>query len=399
MQDKNSDKEENVSFTEKQFNFSMPTRATFGVGKLDSLGEEAAALGKRALVVSDKQLSTSEVFKKALESLQAAGVEGVVFNQVIPNPPDTIVNQGVEKYREAGCDMLVAAGGGSSIDCAKAIGAIIANGGTVKDMLDEDSVRNPIPPFIAIPTTAGTGSEVTIYSVITDSLTHEKLILFSHNLLPNVAILDPEITRGLPPEVTAGTGMDALTHAIEAYTTEVSNPISDAVACGGIELIGRFIERAYHDGDDLEARAGMLLGSHMAGIAFSNADLGSVHTLGETLGGFYDLPHGITMAVFLPYIMDYNLDAVPEKYARVAALLGEDTHGLSQMEAGRKAVERVKALNLALKIPTLADLGVKPENFAEMAKACKAHVCDPLNPKPIDEDTYLKLYQLAYQGQ
>jgi alcohol dehydrogenase len=388
-----------VSYKEKQFNFSMPTRAAFGVGKLSNLGEEAAALGKRALVVSDKQLSGSEIFKKALESLQLSGVEAVVFNEVIPNPPDTIVYQGVEKYRQAGCDMLVAAGGGSSIDCAKAIGAIVSNGGTVKDMLDVDSVKNPLPPFIAIPTTAGTGSEVTIFSVITDSTTHEKLILFSQNLLPKVALLDPEITLGLPAEVTAGTGMDALTHAIEAYTTAVSNPISDAVACGGIELIGKFITRAYHDGSDLEARAGMLLGSHMAGIAFSNADLGSVHTLGETLGGFYDLPHGVTMAVFLPYVMEYSLDAATEKYARVAALLGEDIHGLSDLEAAHKAVEHVKALNRELKIPTLATLGVKRESFAEMAKACKSHVCDSLNPKPIDEETYLKLYEMAFKGE
>jgi alcohol dehydrogenase len=388
-----------VSYSDKQFNFSMPTRAVFGVGKLSSLGEEAAALGKRALVVSDKQLSASAVFKKALESLHAAGVEAVVFNEVIPNPPDTIVYQGVQKYQQAGCDMLVAAGGGSSIDTAKAIGAIVSNGGTVKDMLDADSVKNPLPPFIAIPTTAGTGSEVTIFSVITDSATHEKLILFSANLLPRVAILDPEITLGLPPAVTAGTGMDALTHAIEAYTTAIANPISDAVACGGIELIGKFIRRAYHDGSDLEARAGMLLGSHMAGIAFSNADLGSVHTLGETLGGFYDLPHGVTMAVFLPYVMEYSLDAASEKYARIAALLGEDVHGLSDLDAAKKAVEHVKVLNRELKIPTLEALGVKPESFAQMAKACKSHVCDPLNPKPIDEETYLKLYAMAFKGE
>jgi alcohol dehydrogenase len=387
-----------MSLKEKDFRFNIPTEIAFGVGSVRNLGEEAARLGEKALVVTDKGIARVSAFNGVLASLKEKNIGAVVFDNVVPNPRDADVHEGVEVFRRNDCNLLIAVGGGSSMDSAKAIGAILTNGGKVADLMEEGAIKNPITPLIAIPTTAGTGSEVTSFSVITDSETHEKLILWDSNLLPKVALLDPEMTVSLPPAVTAGTGLDALTHAIEAYTTAASNPISDGIAFYAIELIGKFIERAYKDGQDIEARSGMLLGSCLAGVAFSATDLGSVHTMGEVLGGVYDSPHGVAMAIFLPYVMEYNLDAVPDEYARVAALLGIDICGLSKEKAAARAVDWVKNIVRDLKFPSLASLGVNPDSFDKMAKLCKEHVCDELNPKPIDEGTYKKLYQMVFDN-
>ena len=376
----------------ESFNFTSPTQTVFGVGALAGIGEKAAALGQKALIVTDGYLAKTQLMQRILGLLKDKGVEGVVVGNVVPNPLDKDVQAGVEAYRKAGCDLLVAVGGGSSIDSGKTIGAIVSNGGRTQDLLDASAVKKGLPPFIAVPTTAGTGSEATIYAVITDSGTHEKLILFSPKLLPTVAILDPELSLTLPAEQTAFTGLDALTHAIEAYTTKVSNPISDALACNAIELVGRYLERAHRQGTDLEARAGMLLASHLAGIAFSNADLGSVHTMGEVLAGACSIPHGAAMGIFLPYIMEYSLEAAEEKYAVVAGLLGEKAQG-------RRGIQRIQALERTLKLPGLASFGIKPAGFEGLAQACKKHVCDPLNPRPIAEAEYLALYQRAFANE
>jgi alcohol dehydrogenase len=373
----------------ESFNFTSPTQSVFGVGALKGIGEKAAALGRKALLVTDGYMAKTEVVKQILGSLKEKDVEAVVMGNVVPNPLDKDVQAGVEAYKKNQCDIIIAVGGGSSIDSGKAIGAIVSNGGRTQDLLDAAALKKALPPFIAAPTTAGTGSEVTIFAVITDSATHEKLILFSPKLLPTVAILDPAVTVSLPPDQTAFTGLDALTHAIEAYTTKVSNPISDGLACNAIELVGKYLERAYKKGEDLEARAGMLLASHLAGIAFSNADLGSVHTMGEVLAGACNIPHGAAMAIFLPYIMEFSSEAAADKYAVVARLFG-------QRAEGKLAIERIKQLERTLKLPPLSSFGIKPARFAELAQACKKHVCDPLNPREIGEAEYLKLYQRAF---
>jgi alcohol dehydrogenase len=377
------------------FFFSSPTQSIFGVNSSECVGRKAAKLGKRAFIVTDGYLSTTESFGKILSSLSVNGVETTVVNNVVPNPLDIHVHEGAEAYRENGCDMIVAVGGGSSIDSAKTIGAIITNGGKTQDLLEEDSVKNPLPPFIAVPTTAGTGSEVTVFAVITDSQTHEKLILFSPYLLPTIAILDPQITVSLPQNQTVFTGLDALTHAIEAYTTRVSNPVSDGIAMHSIELIGKYIETVYENGNDIEARSGMLLGSHMAGIAFSNSDLGSAHTMGEVLASACNIPHGAAMAIFLPYVMDFSLEAAVEKYARVARLLGADTSGISDKVAAKKAIEYIKELERKLKLPSLSTFNIDPKCFDSLAKACKEHVCDPINPMEIKESEYRELFHKA----
>ncbi len=380
------------------FAFTSPTRTVFGIGAVASVGEKAAPMGRKALIVTDSTLAAGETVRRIVDSLKEKGVQSVILDNVVPNPLDEDVHEGVELYRQKGCDLIVAVGGGSSIDSGKAIGAIASNGGRTQNLLDADSVKKPLPPFIAIPTTAGTGSEGSIFAVITDSKTHEKLILFNHNLLPAMAILDPQVTVSLPPAQTAFTGLDALTHAIEAYTTKMSNPISDALAYRAVELAGMYLERAWRKGDDLEARAGMLLASHLGGIAFSNTDLGSVHTMGETLAGACNIPHGAAMAVFLPYVMEFSLEEAADKYAIIARLLGVNVSGLSEKEAARKGIERIKQLERTLKVPPLASFGVKPASFEPLSQACKKHVCDPINPKAISEAEYRRLFQMAYDN-
>jgi alcohol dehydrogenase len=387
-----------MNFIEKHFSFTMPTKTIFGTGIVENLGQEAVKYGKKALIVSDKDICSTEMFEITKAALEKRDIKTVVFSDVVPNPVDVDMYSAIDNYKRNDCDMLIAIGGGSSIDSAKAIGALITNGGKIQDLAGEGAIKNPIPPLIAIPTTAGTGSEVTSYSVITDSQSHEKLLLWDLKLLPDLAILDPKMTISCPPNVTAGCGMDALTHAIESYITKISNPICDAPACHAIELTGKYIERVFKDGHDIEARGGMLLGSNLAGMAFANINLAAVHTMAKVAGGFYNLPHGISIAIFLPYVTDYNLDAIPEKYAKIAGLLGVDTHGLSDMDAAQKAVEHIKHLIRTLNIPTFASLGAKPEDFDQMSKLCKQDSCDPINPKPISETTYIQLYQMAYEN-
>lgn len=370
----------------------------FGIDSISKIGEKAAAYGKKALIVTDRFLGETDTIRKIIAFLNEKHVASVLAANVVPNPLDKDVHEGVELYQKNGCDMIIAVGGGSSIDSGKTIGAIVANGGKTQDLLDGSALKNPLPPFIAVPTTAGTGSEVTIFAVITDSTTHEKLILFSHSLLPALAILDPTLTVSLPKNQTVFTGLDALTHAIEAYTTKVSNPISDALACSSIELVAKYLQKAYGNGADLEARSGMLLASHLAGIAFSNADLGSVHTLGEVLAGACNIPHGAAMAIFLPYVMEHSLEAAADKYAVVARLLGAKVGGLSEKEAAKKGIEWIIELERALKLPALSSFDIKPSSFDSLAAACKKHVCDPLNPKEIAEEDYRKLYQMAFDN-
>lgn len=380
------------------FNFTSPTQSVFGIDSISKIGERAASCGKKALIVTDRFLGKTEVVRKIVAYLNEKSVASVVVDNVVPNPLDKDVHEGAERYKSYGCDLIIAVGGGSSIDSGKTIGAIVANGGRTQDLLDGSALKNPLPPLIAVPTTAGTGSEVTIFAVITDSTTHEKLILFGHSLLPTVAILDPALTVSLPKNQTIFTGLDALTHAIEAYTTKVSNPISDALACNAIELTAKYLERACSNGADLEARSGMLLASHQAGMAFSNADLGSVHTLGETLAGGCNIPHGAAMAIFLPYVMEYSLEASLDKYAVIARLLGEQGGRLSDKEAAKRGIERIKDLERRLKLPALSSFDIEPSSFDSLAQACKKHVCDPLNPKEISGSEYRRLYQMAYDN-
>ena len=289
------------------FEFLLPTRIVFGNDVVNQIGEEASAIGKRAFIVTDKGILKTGYIERIQGLLNDAGIKSEVFSDVEPNPRDKSVEKGSKKAAKFNTDLLVGVGGGSAIDTAKAIGVILQEGGRIQDYEGLGKVKKPITPLIAVPTSAGTGSEVTFWSVITDTRRKFKMSIGSPLMAAKVALVDPMLTLTLPKEITAFTGIDALVHAIEGYTSLLAQPISDSLALTAIELISSNIRKAYAYGSNIHARYNMMLGSMVAGIAFGNADIASVHCMGEAIGGLYDTPHGLAMAIFLPYCIEHNI--------------------------------------------------------------------------------------------
>jgi alcohol dehydrogenase len=256
-------------------------------------------------------------------------------------------------------------------------------------------VKKPITPLVAIPTTSGTGSEVTFWAVITDSERSFKMSVGSPLCAATVALVDPELTLGLPAAVTAYTGVDALTHAVEGYTSLPSEPLTDSLAVSAIRLIAGSLRKAYADGTDIQARYDMSLASLLAGVAFGNSDIAAVHCMGEAIGGLYDTPHGIAMAIYLPIVSAFNCDAVPAKYAVVAEALGEDVSGLSELEAARRASVAIRRLTDDLDIPSASEAGVRPEDFPRLAKAASVNVSVESNPRVASEADFMELFEAA----
>ena len=382
----------------ENFDFILPTIIKFGAGRALETGKEVAALGcKKAMVVTDKGIIAAGLLDGILKSLEELNIETIIFDDVEPNPRDTTVQCGAEKALANGIDVLVAVGGGSSMDVAKAIGVVITHGGVINDYEGLDTILRPITPIIAIPTTVGTGSEVTFWSVITDTKRKFKMSVGSPLIAPKVALVDPLMVSKLPPKITASTGIDALTHAIEGYTCLLSEPITDAAALYAIEQISENIRGAvFTEGQDYKAN--MLLGSLIAGIAFGNSDIAAVHSMAEAVGGLYDTPHGIANAILLPYVMEYNYLANPKKHARIALAMGENIQGLTQNEAAYKAVEAVRKLNKDLNIPSLADVGVLINDLEELAERSSVNVSSVSNCRIIAKSDYLEIFIKAYHG-
>jgi alcohol dehydrogenase len=380
--------------------FYLPTRVEFASGISGTVGPEAKELGgTTALLVTDPGVRQAGVTDGIESSLTEAGLGVVVFDDIAPNPRDTSVAKGADTARSEGCDVLVAVGGGSAIDTAKGISAVHAHGGTIQDYESDPDcwfkVPGPTTPLIAIPTTAGTGSEVTFWAVITDSERSYKMGVGDPKIAPDVALVDPVLTHSLPPAITAATGVDALTHAIEAYTANCANPMTDALALTAIRLIAGSLRKAYANGADSEARSAMMLASLLAGVAFGNADTAGVHAMAETIGGVYDTPHGIANAIYLPVVMEFNTLAVPEKFAQIAIEMGECIDGMSPMAAAQKAVEAVRSLTRDLSIPTARAVGVKDEDLPMLAERAQANLGTPDNPRATTVDSYLELYRIA----
>jgi alcohol dehydrogenase len=284
------------------------------------------------------------------------------------------------------------------MDTAKAANVLMTNSGTVEEWADKGFFNNDVLPLICVPTTAGTGSEVTYEAVITLSKTSTKVsVVDGARLAPKVALIDPELTLTVPPLVTASTGMDALTHAIEAYTCSYSNPISDGLALYAIETIAENIIKATENGSNLKAREEMIIGSLMAGMAFTNSFLGAVHSLSERIGGFYDTPHGIANSIFLPFVTEYNLSSNYSKHAKVAKCLGLDISQRTDEEASKMAVEKIFEMNEILGIPKFKEIkGVNPDDFPAIAESCVTHICTVGNPTLIGRDEYLDILVKAY---
>lgn len=382
----------------KTFSFQLPTRIEFGNGVSRNVGTEAAGLGgTRALVVTDPGLRTAGLVEPVVADLEAAGLSTVIFDDVAPNPRDTSVAAGAELAVAEGADLLVAVGGGSPMDTAKGIGVIQTHGGAIGDYEGLDAVSKPITPLIAVPTTAGTGSEVTFWAVITDTARSFKMSVGSPLIAPRVALVDPALTLGLPAALTASTGMDALTHAIEGYTATLSEPLTDSLALTAVELIAGSLRQAYANGGDVDARYDMMLASLLAGVAFGNSDIGGVHCMAEAIGGLYDTPHGVANAIYLPVVMEYNAIALPQKFARLAAALGEDVSGLSTVQAAKRAAAAVSELAGDLRIPTSAQVGVDPKDFDRLAAAAAINVSVESNPRVAAECDFHELYRIAHE--
>lgn len=380
------------------FEFMTIGRIYFQPGSIKKLGEEVKTLrGRKVLLVTDKGVRNSGILTKAIESLEKEGLSYVVFDEVEPNPSLETAQKGYALLKEKGCDTLAAVGGGSPMDTAKAIGIQATNPEPLLKYEGFNKVVNPLPPLIAVPTTAGTGSEVTGASVITDRTRKYKTPIRSPFLIPRVALLDPEVLATLPPLVLASTGMDALTHAYETFVSTLTNPISQALAYDSMRLIGKYLRALYANPDNREAQGHMMLASTMAGMAFFNGRLGMVHALAHPLGGFFDTPHGMANAILLPHCMDFSRMAAPGLFARIAEALGKDIQGLTVEEASRKAAEAVREILVDTRIPTsLREVGAKKEGFETMAKDGVASGIHLSNPRRITLEDMVAIYQAAY---
>ncbi|UFS70778.1 iron-containing alcohol dehydrogenase [Geomonas sp. RF6] len=377
--------------------FLMPPITLIGCGAAKGVGDNLKTLGaKKALIVTDKGLAKIGVADTIKQYIEQAGLQAVIYDGAEPNPTDQNVADGLKAYQQNGCDSIVSLGGGSSHDCGKGVGIVATNGGTIQDYKGIDTVTKPMPPFVALNTTAGTGSEMTPAAVITNTSNHVKMVVWSINVSPNVSINDPELMTGMPPALTAATGMDALTHAIEAYVAAFANPKSDALALQAIKLIAKYLQKAVANGQDIEARTGMAYAEYLAGEAFSSAGLGIAHSLAHQPGSFIGLPHGVCNAIFLPLVCEFNMIACVEKYADVAEAMGIDTTGMTERAAAVAAIEAIKTLSADIGIPAgLSELGMKEKDIPEMAEWAMKEVCTPTNPRVTRVQDMIELYKRA----
>lgn len=369
----------------------------FGPGAREVLPQEIARLGyKKAFVATDKDLIKFGVADKVLAVLDAAGIPYDVFSDIKPNPTVANVKAGVAAFAASGADFILAIGGGSSMDTAKAVG-IITNNPEFADVVSLEGVadtKKKSVPIIALPTTAGTAAEVTINYVITDEVNEKKMVCVDPNDIPVMAIVDAELMYTLPKSLTAATGLDALTHAIEGLITKGAWEMSDMFELKAIEMIARHLETAVNEPQNAEARDGMAVAQYIAGMAFSNVGLGVVHGMAHPLGAIFDIPHGVANALLLPTIMAYNMPAALDKYVQIAKAMNVYTAGMSREEAAQAAVDAVKALSVRVGIPQhLSELGIKAEDLDRLATAAAADVCTPGNPREVNKDIILELYK------
>lgn len=369
----------------------------FGPGAREVLPQEISRLGyKKAFVATDKDLIKFGVADKVLKVLENAGIPYEVFSEIKPNPTVSNVKAGVEAFAKSGADFIIAIGGGSSMDTAKAVG-IITNNPEFADVVSLEGVadtKKKSVPIIALPTTAGTAAEVTINYVITDEENEKKMVCVDPNDIPVMAIVDAELMYTLPRGLTAATGMDALTHAIEGLITKGAWEMSDMFELKAIEMITRYLETAVNEPQNAEARNGMAVAQYIAGMAFSNVGLGVVHGMAHPLGAIFDIPHGVANALLLPTVMEFNMPAAVDKYVQIAKAMNVYSPDMTKEEAAQAAVDEVRALAIRVGIPQhLTDLGIKSEDLDRLATAAAADVCTPGNPRYVDKDIILGLYE------
>jgi alcohol dehydrogenase len=375
--------------------YYVPSINLIGAGCLNDLGATVKELGfKKAFVVTDNFLMNNGVANKVLKVLESAGIAYEVYSEVVPNPTCKNVHDGLDRLKSTDCDFLVSIGGGSPQDTAKAIGVLATNGGHIKEYEGVNLSKNKSLPIVAVNTTAGTSSEVTINYVVTDEERHVKMVIVDKNSLATVTVNDPELMVEKPAELTAATGMDALTHAIETIVTPGAYPVSDATALAAVKIIFDYLPRAVENGQDIEAREQMVYAVFLGGIAFSNAGLGNVHAMAHQLGGIYNLPHGVCNAMLLPYVEEENAKYVPEKFVSIANILGYDIEGKSAKECAAFVVNEMKKLAKKVGIPeTLGELGVTDVDFDLLAENAMKDICAPGNPVEFTKEQIIDLYK------
>ena len=386
---------------ERKSNMRMILNETsyFGAGCRKELKTEMLGRGyKKAFVVSDKDLVKYNVAKLVTDELDAMGAEYVVYDDVKANPTVSNVQNGYKKFEEFGADVIIAIGGGSVIDTAKAIGIIATNPDfyDVKSLEGVADTKNKAFPIIAFATTSGTAAEVTINYVITDEDAGRKLVCVDPHDIPVVAFNDADMMKSMPKGLTAATGMDALTHAIEGYITTGAHEHSDLLCWNSIKFIAENLEAAVKNGSDDKAREGMAMGSYVAGMAFSNVGLGIVHSMAHPLGARYDIAHGVANALLLPFVMEYNMSAAKAKYGDIARAMGVDIKGKTEGEAAKAAVDAVRKLSKSIGIPQrLSEIGIKEEQLRQLAEDAIIDPCTGGNPKDVTVEDILEIYKKA----
>ena len=380
------------------YQFQTPTKIISGIDSTAEIIKELNALhAKKVLLITDPGLVQAGVAQQVVEMLKQAAVEVEIFDAVEPDPSIQVATKAAEMAKNVKANVLIALGGGSAIDTAKSAALLVTNGGYLKDYAGVNKVVKPILPLIAVPTTAGTGSEVTIFAVMSDPEKQEKFTISSALIAPAVAVLDPLLTLKLPPSVTAFTGMDALTHAIEAFTSSIAQPATDALALSAIKLILKHLPVAVGRGDNIMARDGMLQASLLAGIAFNNAFLGLAHAIASPLGGHFHVPHGLANAVMLPYVMEYNLPTAVRRYAEIGRALGLQAVGDTPRAVAEKTVAAITQLARDINIPEkLSNIGAKEELLPLVARDALKSIQLKFNVRNASEKEILALLQKAY---
>ena len=382
--------------------FLIPPVLITGSGSSKTIGEEVIKLGfKKGLLVTDEVLSKTEMLEGIKKALEDSNIEFAIYDKINTEPTVDFVTDGLDIYRAEGCEFVMAVGGGSAIDTAKAITAMATNEGSIENYMGLNKLTNRAAPLIAVPTTGGTGSEVTIFTIITDTKTDVKMLIGSPLLMPQVAIVDPLLTLSCPRGLTAAVGIDALTHAIEAYVSVKAQPMSDIFSLSAIELISSNLRQAWANGNNIEAREKTMLGALQAGIAFSNASVALVHGMSRPIGAYFHVAHGVSNAALLGPITEFSLVGNPQRYADIAMAMGEDVEGLTPMEGAMAAAEAINDLVSDVKIPSLGELGVDKAKLDElapkMADAAIASGSPGNNPRLATKEEIIELYKITYE--
>lgn len=390
-----------MEYLQEVSEFRMPKSVLYGRNSLEKLGEQSKKLGKRAFIVTDTIMEKLGYVEKCIQQLNKKSITVSTYNKVDAEPTNIHVLEALSLCKEEKCDFIIGIGGGSCIDAAKAVAVLYTNGGEVEDYVQKDiEIENNPLPLIAIPTTSGTGSEVTSVAVITNKKTDVKMMMKHPSFIPKVAIIDPVLTSSLPPQITAATGIDALCHAIEAYISKVSQPLTDVLALSAIESIMKYLRIAYEDGRNMEAREAIMIASLQAGIAFSNASVTLVHGMSRPVGALFHVPHGISNAILLPTVLEFTKTSAMKRLAKIGRSLNKDLYSNSDEEVADYTLGEIKKLCFDLRIPNLKEYGIDEIEFenaiSKMASDAIESGSPANNPRVPSYDEIKELYRECF---